>query len=450
MLTLLKKYSSNDKRIILSGIIGNLIDSYDVVICVFLAQILAVTFFPADSLEKNLMSTFNIFLVGYMSRPVGSLIFGLFSDQIGRKKTLISSIIIVGIGTAMIGLIPSFQTIGIYSTILFLIFRIVQNFSAGGEYISSLVYLTENAGVKRRGFFGAWVAVGLNSGFLLASLVAFLTIYLIDLHVIPDWSWRMIFILTMVGMLWGVWIRYSLPESKEFILENGGEKPQNKWDIFKSSFKFAIQYPYQCFSIFSITWLGVCITFAIFIYSPIHLSTVNHLSQYQAHGINSLSLLLLIILLPIFGLLSDVFNRVTLLLISATIIAIIAVPAFWYLSNGNYVEVLIIKLLLAIPCACFFSMAPVVIAETFPLKIRCTVIALIYQIAASLGAGLTPLIILHILHNTHINYSPGYFISASAIIGIIGLLIIKRRPIINFSMASPMKSDSVLLHFPGK
>ncbi len=447
MLNIFKKYSKNDKRIIVSGIIGNLIDSYDVVICIFLAQILAINFFPEDSMEKNLMSTFHIFFIGYMSRPIGSLIFGLFSDQIGRKKTLISSIVIVGIGTTMIGFIPSFQTIGIYSTILFLIFRIIQNFSAGGEYISSIVYLTENAGIKRRGFFGSWVAVGVNCGFLFASLMAFCTLYLIDLRIVPDWSWRIIFILTLIGTSFGAWIRYSLPESKEFILENAGDAKQNKWNIFKESLKFTIHYPYQCFAIFVITWLGVCITVSIFIYSPIHLSTVNHLSQHQAHGINSLSLLFLILLLPMFGKLSDYFDRVTLLTISAAIIAASSIPAFWYLSNGSYLEVMVSKLWMAIPCACFFSLAPVVIAETFPLKIRCTIIALIYQISSSLGSGLTPLIILYILHNTNINYSPGYFLLASAIIGIIGLFIVKKRSI---NYLSTIKSDSILLDFPTK
>ena len=209
-----------NRKIIASGVIGNLLENFDVMLCAFLAQFIAKTFFPSNSLNDNLLHTFGVFLIGYLSRPIGSLVIGLYADQVGRKKMLIFSIVIVGICTAMIGLTPSYQAIGVSSTILFIFFRILQNVSVGGEYISSIAYLIESADKNKRGFFGSWVSFGFNFGSLLASLFAFLVIYLIEKNIFPEWGWRIVFLLSLLGTFVGLWIRRSLPESIEFILEN--------------------------------------------------------------------------------------------------------------------------------------------------------------------------------------------------------------------------------------
>jgi len=114
---------------------------------------------------------------------------------------------------------------------------------------------------------------------------------------------------------------------------------------------------------------------------------------------------------------------------------ILSIPCFWYLTYGTYTEVLLIKLFFSIPSACFFSVAPVVIVETFPLKIRCTAIALMYQFSASLAAGLTPLIVLYLVRSTALPYSPGYFLVVSAVIGIAGFFILMKKPIKNFKFS---------------
>jgi len=190
---MIKQLSQTKRRIIASSVIGNLLENFDVMICAFLAQFIAITFFPSNSFENNIFNTFIIFFIGYLSRPIGSILIGLYADQIGRKKTLIFSIIMVGVCTAIIGVIPSYQSIGITSTILFSFFRILQNISVGGEYISSIAYLIENAEKKEKGFLGSWVSVGFNLGSLFASLLVFILIYLIEESILPTWSWRVIF-----------------------------------------------------------------------------------------------------------------------------------------------------------------------------------------------------------------------------------------------------------------
>ncbi|MFC3908830.1 MFS transporter [Legionella dresdenensis] len=422
MLNVLKQISHTNKRIIASGVIGNLLENFDVMICAFFAQIIAVTFFPTDSIQNNLINTFCIFFIGYLSRPAGSLIIGLFADQIGRKKTLIFSIIMVGVCTAIIGVIPSYQAIGLTSTLLFSLFRVLQNISVGGEYISSIAYLIESAKKDERGFYGSWVSVGFNLGSLLASLLAFLLIYCIEKNILPYWSWRVIFILAILGTFIGFWIRRSLPESLEFILENSNTNESKKRDILYSSFGLIKSYPIRCFAIITITWLGVGETVALFVYSPIHMTIINHFSQYQALGMNTICLIFLIPLIPIFGLFSDYYNKIKLLTYSTIAFLILAVPYFALLSTGNYMQILLIKLLFCIPSACYYSIAPVLITESFPIRLRCTSLALIYQITASIAAGITPLGMLYIVkHVSGIAYSPAYYLIGSCIFCLVGL-----------------------------
>lgn len=424
---LLTTYSTVDKRIIASAIIGNLLENFDVMICAFLAQFIAITFFPTNSITNNIFYTFSIFFVGYLSRPIGSLIIGLYADQIGRKKLLVFTIAMVGISTAIIGITPSYQSIGITATVLFSLFRIMQNISVGGEYIGSISYLIESAKKNKKGFYGCWVSVGANCGTLCASFLVFILTYLINIHLVPTWSWRIIFILAAFGTLFGIWIRRALPESLGFILANCATEPQKKTEILKESINLIKTYPIRCLAISAITWLGVTQTIAIFVYSPIHMTIINHFTQTEALGLNTIALFFLILFVPIFGWLSDYYNKINFLIMASLSFLILSLPYFWMLSYGTYTQILIFKLLFCIPSACFYAIAPVLITENFPVKLRCTSLALIYQVTASLAAGLTPLAMLYILHHSQHNfYSPAYFLIASIFFCLYGLYILNK------------------------
>jgi MHS family proline/betaine transporter-like MFS transporter len=417
-----KALSSSQKRIIASGVIGNFLENFDFMLCAFLAQFIAITFLPSDSMANNVFNTFSIFFIGYLSRPLGGLLIGLYADQMGRKTALIFSILMVGVCTAIIGIIPSYQRIGIAATILFSFFRVLQNISVGGEYISSIAYLIENAEQKERGFYGSWVSVGFNMGSLFASLMVFILTYYIEKNILPSWSWRIIFILAIFGTGIGFWIRRSLPESLEYIFEHEDGVVQNKSDIFRLAIQLIKNHPLRCFAIVTIAWLGVAETAAIFVYSPIHMTTINHFSQHQAMGMNTIALFFLIPLIPIFGYLSDYTSKLKLLFLASLAFALLAIPYFMFLSDGSYLQILIFKLLFCIPSACYYSIAPVLITESFPTRLRCTSLALIYQLTLSLSAGITPLALLYLANHSHgMNYSPAYYLIGSCILGFIGL-----------------------------
>lgn len=432
-----KQYNSRTtKFIIASGVVGGLLETFDVMLCAFFAQFIAVAFLPPQHSQKNyLFSIFNIFLIGFLSKPIGSLLIGLHADQAGRKNMLIFSIFMISLCTALIGIVPSYASIGMFSSFLFLCLRILQNVSVGGEYIASITYLIESADKNSRGFFGSWISVGLCSGILLASLFACVWIYYIDMHLIPEWSWRLLFIAAALGMSIGIWIRSSLPESKEFICKNSTNTTQTKGNILKETIHFLKKYPHLCLASMSITCLGVCETAAVFIYSPIHMATINHLSPHASLGINTLSLVLLITLIPIFGILSDYYGQIKLLALSSIAFIILAIPYFWYLSYGGFGQILFFTLLLAVPSACFYATAPVLITQIFPLHLRCTSLALIYQTAASVCSGVSPIIIFYMVYYDHMRlpYSPAYFLIGLSLFCLMGLYYINKMQYIDFT-----------------
>lgn len=173
--------------------------------------------------------------------------------------------------------------------------------------------------------------------------------------------------------------------------------------------------------------MGVSMTFSFYVYAPLHLTQLNTFSQHQAFGINTFALGILILFIPCFGKLSDYINRVTLLKLSSLCLFILALPYFWCISHGSLLQIMFLDAIIAILTACFFSVAPAIIAEAFPVNIRCTSIATVYQIIASLAAGLTPIILLTMSHHANDTHACAYFMMASILVGGFSLFLLKDK-----------------------
>lgn len=414
------------RRIFASGAIGNILETYDLILIPLMATTLSSVFFPPSTEPyAHVVDILYIFLIGYLVRPIGNIIMGMYADQIGRKRLMTLSLTFTGIGTILIGFLPSYYYIGISSTTLFILLRIFQNFFAGIEYINSATYLIESSMVKTRGYYGSWTAIGISGGYLLASFVVLIVTHLITAGIIPEWSWRFVFIFSFVGIIFGAWMRYSIPESLAFILNNVSDKPTKKWDILKTSFLFMKNNKSQCLSISAITLLGTCLSYIYYIYIPINLITYRNFSLDSVFTLNVISLSLIVTLIPIFGKISDHYNRTKMLKLVCLMVLILAMPFFWFASYGTYTQIIFFSLLISIPSACFFSLYPVIITESFPSKIRCTTASLIYQVIVSVEMGALPLIINYMIKVTNLPYSPGYLLMFLTLVGFVGLNFLK-------------------------
>ncbi len=416
------------RRIFASGAIGNILETYDLILISLMATTLSEAFFPpAATPYAHVINILYVFLIGLLVRPVGNIIMGILADCYGRKKLMIFSLIMTGIGTMLVGVLPSYAHIGAWSTILFIALRIFQNFFAGIEYINSATYLIESSNKNTRGFYTSWTAIGISGGYLLASITTLAVSTLIAKGYISVSCWRLVFLFSIFGVVFGFWMRKSIPESLAFVLQNTSTEKNIKREILISSFRYIIQNPNQCLSISAITLMGVCLTYIYYIYIPINLITVRHFSQIEAYGLDVLTLSVVVLLIPFFGKVSDYLNKFTLLKITSGVVLILALPFFWLCAYGTYIEIILIAILISIPASCFFSLYPAIITECFPPKIRCTTASLIYQIIVSIEMGTLPLLIAYLVKITNIPYFPGYLLIAFTLIGLMGLVYLRRK-----------------------
>jgi len=411
------------RRILASGLIGNILETYDLILISLMTTTLSKAFFPPSTApNENILNILYVFLICLLVRPIGNIIMGIFADKYGRKKLMILSLIFTGIGTILIGLLPTYSLIGVWSTVLFIILRIAQNFFAGIEYINSAAYLRESSSNNTCGYYTSWTAIGICGGYLLASIISLLISILISNKILPSWGWRMSFLFSIFGIAFGVWLRKNIPESITYILNHANTEKINKYEILINSVNYIIKHPGLCLSISTLTLMGSFLTYIYYIYIPINLITTRHFSQIEVYSLNSACLFIIVLLIPFFGIISDYLNKIILLKFNCGIVLICALPFFWLCSYGTYTEIVLITTIISIPASCFFSLYPAIITEYFPSKIRCTAASIIYQLIVSIVMGTLPLFILYFINITNIPYFPGYLLMISALIGYLGLI----------------------------
>lgn len=396
-------------RILLAGMTGNLVETFDMAICGLLSVYLA-KYLIGDS-SKGLLIVFATFFAGYLARPLGAIVLGLFSDIYGRKITLAASILSMGVATALIGFIPPNSSIGIASMIALLALRIIQSFSCGAEYLNSSAYLVENAEEAERGYSGSWASFGAMSGLLLASIVAFCVSYLIEIFPEHDWFiWRIPFVIALFGSSIGLYIRIFIPESMEYIMfYSKNPKPKLK-DLISLSINYLKEHKLKSLHVFLLSCLGVTTTFQIYIYGPTQAHIYGKFTDYQIILSNITSLIVLLLVFPIIGKLSDKVNREKIVISASIGFILLFQPFFYSLSYGTFNELLTVQTLIAIPAGAYYATVPVLLAEMFPLNLRCTVLSILYSTAASLAAGLTPLLSLMLLKKSQNALSPSILV----------------------------------------
>ncbi|HAU0992124.1 TPA: MFS transporter [Legionella pneumophila] len=425
-------------RIILAGTLGNLIESFDMAICGLLSVYIA-KYLIGDA-SKGLFLVFLTFFAGYLARPIGAMIMGLLSDIYGRKIILAGSILAMGVSTTFIGFIPPHSTIGTFSVITLLVLRVIQSFSCGAEYLNSSAYLVENAEASKKGYSGSWASFGAMSGMLVASLVALIVTYFTNHYPEQDWLiWRVPFVLALLGSSIGLYIRLCIPESMEYIMYYA-DRPKPK---FKSLLSESVNYiknnKIKSLYVFVLSCLGVTTTFQIYIYGPMQAHLYGHFQDHEIILSNILSLIVLLAVFPLVGKLSDKINREKIVILASTGFLVLSQPFFYALSHHDIYNLLLGQTLIAIPAGAYYATVPVMLSEMFPIKLRCTVLSVLYSTAASLSAGLAPLISLILVKRTGLPSSPSFIIFAQVaiVIAVLGYKHLSHKTSNTYSLFEP-------------
>ncbi len=415
--------SKEKRRIaIIAGVIGNIIEWYDFALYGYLASILSHLFFPNQSRAISLLATYGIFAVGFVMRPIGSAVFGWLGDTIGRSKTMLLSVIFMMIPTFMLGLLPTYQTIGIAAPILLVALRLLQGLSVGGEFSSSVTYMVETAPSSKRGISGSWGNVGSGVGLLLGSLMATLSTNLLDAGSLNAWGWRVPFFFGGILGTAAIFLRRHLPKSPHF---KAHAKNKENSSPIKEAFRNNIRETMQ--GMLFASGYGAVFYLAM-VYLPTWLNEYAGVDLNITMRYNTIATALLIPLIPLMAHISDRFiKRTHFIAISMSVITISAIPLFLWLKGGSIAAAILVQLLVAVLISVMSGVSPTVFVELFPSNDRLSGYSISFNVGMGIIGGSTPMVVTWLISQTGLDWFPGVYLFFWAAVALTAVLWMKDR-----------------------
>lgn len=388
------------KRVATASAIGTAAEYYD-----FFAYGTAAVlffghlFFPSDDPLISTLAAFATYAVGFLARPLGGIVFGHIGDKVGRKKALVITILIVGLGTFCIGLLPTYQEIGIWAPAMLIFIRVLQGFGVGGEQAGAVLMTAEYSMPERRGFFSSWVQIGAPAGFLLPmALFAFLNSVLSP-EAMMDYGWRIPFLLSLLLVIVGLFIRLRIDESPVFVKIRETKAVESRPVV-------EVVRDYR-----GIVFKGVCAKlieaccFAMFTVIVLAYGKANNLDATILMEAMIVAVLLEIIAIPAMGALCDRVGRKPVYIIGTLLQVAFIIPFFLMINQDSYwlTQIAMIVVITFGHSMCYAPQASF-FPELFPTHIRCSGIALIWQVGSLIGSGILGLVAVKILQMTGGHY----------------------------------------------
>jgi MHS family proline/betaine transporter-like MFS transporter len=406
------------RRVVIASVIGNALEWFDFVVYGILAATIARVFFPEGAGETRLLAALALFGIGFVMRPLGGIFFGVYADRHGRRAALSIVILLMGVGTALLAASPSYAAIGIGGPLLVLTARIIQGFSVGGEFGSATTMLIEYAPRHRRGLYGSFQMVSQALSFVLGGVAAFVITTSLPTDALESWGWRLPFMFgALVGPI-GMYLRRSVDESPEFAelqtLKKGPSAPLRT--IFTS-------HKRELIAAFSIIVAGTSTLYVLSIYLPLFATESLGLAARQAQIGLICASLVIALLVPVAGLLSDRFGRRAVITPALFMFCGLLVLMMHRLIADPTPAHLFQTQMLAVLIAFVFGPAPALVAEIFPVAVRSTGVSIAYNLAVALFGGFAPFLNVWLVETTGDRMTPVYYVLACAGVGGLGLLL---------------------------
>lgn len=404
------------RKVVVASFIGNFVEWFDYGAYSYLAVVIAVVFFPSDDLTQGLIWTFALFAVSFLARPIGGFIWGHIGDRVGRRDALAWSILIMSASTVCIGLLPGALQIGLWAPALLLLFRVLQGFSASGEYAGASAYLVEYAPEGKRGIYAAVVPGSTAAGLLFGSLMAtVLTATLSDAQM-ESWGWRLPFLLAAPLGLIGVYIRRKLEDSPVF-REMSREDEAIKapvWALFRDHWRTLVRAT-------AAVLLNAVGFYVILTYMPTYLSQTIGIDPTMANITTTVSLITYIGFIFVTGHLSDRFGRRAVLMSASVLFIVLTIPAFMLLGTGSIFVILLVQVLLGAMLTLNDGSLASFLAENFPTKVRYSGFAVSFNVGNAIFGGTAPAIATLLIATTGNAIAPGWYLMIAAVIALIAV-----------------------------
>lgn len=340
-------------------------------------------FFPSDDPLISTLAAFATYAVGFLARPLGGIVFGHIGDKVGRKKALVITILIVGLGTFCIGLLPTYEKIGVWAPALLIFIRVLQGFGVGGEQAGAVLMTAEYSEPKHRGFFSSWVQIGAPVGFLLPLALFALLNATLSPEAMMDYGWRIPFLLSLLLVIVGLFIRLKIDESPVFaqIRETKAEESRPLVEVIRD-------FP-------GIVVKGVCAklieacTFAMFTVIVLAYGKANNLDANILMETMIVAVIIEIVAIPLMGSLCDRIGRKPVYIMGALLQVVMIIPFFLAINQDNFwLTQLVMILVLSFGHSMCYAPQASYFPELFPTHIRCSGIALIWQLGSLIGSGI--------------------------------------------------------------
>jgi metabolite-proton symporter len=415
------------RRAAMASAIGTTIEWYDFFLYnTAAALVFPHLFFPASTAYAGAMQSFATYFVGFAARPIGAAIFGHWGDRIGRKTTLIITLLVMGIASAVIGILPGTATIGAAAPLLLVLLRVLQGIAVGGEWSGSVLLTMEWGDQKRRGLLGSFAQVGVPVGLVLGTGGMTLLSATMSDEAFDSWGWRVPFLASLILVAVGLVIRLRILETPMFkkVLDEGktasapvAEAIRRHWReiLLSAGVRFAEQMPFYLFTTFVLTY----------VVQRHHYSKTFVLAAVLVGAMAEL------MTIPLFSHLSDTLGRKKVYTAGAVIAGLFAFPYFYVLTHGGQVLIFVVVVLSMIIHSMMYGPQAALIGESFPTHLRYGGAGLGYQLASVFAGGPAPLVATWLLHETGTPYSISVYIVIAAVITVICCLALADRSRVN-------------------
>ena len=436
---------TNQRRVAFATIVGTTIEWYDYfTYSAAAALVFAQLYFAPAGPAVAQMLSFATIGISFLFRPLGAFLAGHYGDRYGRRVVLVVTLITMGVATALIGLVPTYESIGVAAPLLLILLRIIQGLSAGGEWGGAALLAVEHANDDRRGRAGSWPQLGVPLGMLLSSaVVALMTGWISPGDAFLEWGWRVPFLLSIVLIGIGYWVRRAVEDTPVYqeMTKEAAKQKAPVAVLFKKHFPLV---------------LVAALIFAGNNASG-YMTTGGFVTKYATDpvGLDRTDVLLAItfgsfvwlVTTAIAGVLADVIGRVRTYVIGFILLFLTAFPLFWLIDTGNLGALYLALSIFSLGLGLTYGPQAALYVEMFPASIRFSGVAISYALGAVLGGAFAPTIAQALLEATGTTASVSIYLLLMALISLVAVSLVKDRPGIDLSVANEAEQEKGVWRF---
>lgn len=411
------------KRAVAAAALGNAMEWFDFGVYGYIAVTLGKVFFPSTDATVQLISTFATFAVAFLVRPIGGAVFGPLGDRYGRQKVLAATMVCMALGTFAIGLIPSYDRIGIWAPIALLLARLVQGFSTGGEYGGAATFIAEYSTDRNRGLMGSWLEFGTLAGYVAGAGVVTALQVGISEEAMLSWGWRLPFLIAGPLGLLGLYTRMKLEETPSFqAYAAEAEKREHDRPGWHHLFTVHWRQLLKCVGlvlVFNVT------DYMLLAYVPSYMTVSLGYPENRGLILVIIVMLLMMPLNVLGGYLSDRLGRRPMIMGACTALVVLSIPCFHLIQSGSLAAIFIGLMLLGLALVCFTSSMPSTLPALFYTPIRYTALSVAFNLSVSVFGGTTPLLMAWLVKKTSYLDLPAWYLMAAALVGFITMFTVR-------------------------